>query len=145
MTTAERTTFAYRAAQPDGRLVRGMLESESRDSAVLHLLARGLQPVSLVARRRPRMTVTLGDAELALTLRVMAELLESGLPIARTLGNCLSAASYSRLLDHLGPGPVKDLLFTGRLISGEEAKELHDMEKKGAAEPAGATTGGGSR
>ena len=34
-----------------------------------------------------------------------------------------------------------DLIEIG-LISGEEAKELHAMEKKGAAEPAGATTGG---
>ena len=37
-----------------------------------------------------------------------------------------------------------DLIEIG-LISGEEARELHAMEKKGAAEPAGATTGGGSR
>jgi enoyl-CoA hydratase/carnithine racemase len=44
-----------------------------------------------------------------------------GVPIARTLGNCLSAANYSRLLALVGPGRLKDLLFTGRLIDGQEA------------------------
>lgn len=67
-----------------------------------------------------------GGCAIALTcdLRVATPESTLGIPIARTLGNCLSAASYSRLLDHLGPGRVKDLLFTGRLVSGEEARDL---------------------
>ena len=67
-----------------------------------------------------------GGCAIALTcdLRVATPESTFGIPIARTLGNCLSAASYSRLLDHLGPGRVKDLLFTGRLVSGEEARDL---------------------
>src|SRR5439155_22267458 len=44
-----------------------------------------------------------------------------GIPIARTLGNCLSAASYSRLVDLMGPSRVKDLMFTGRLMDAAEA------------------------
>src|SRR5436309_2194332 len=36
-----------------------------------------------------------------------------GIPIARTLGNCLSGATYARLADAIGPKSVKDLLFTG--------------------------------
>jgi len=44
-----------------------------------------------------------------------------GVPIARTLGNCLSGATYSRLVDAFGPRRVKDLLFTGRMISAAEA------------------------
>src|SRR5436190_19112867 len=49
-----------------------------------------------------------GGCAIALTcdLRVATPESSFGIPIARTLGNCLSAASYSRLLDHLGPGPV---------------------------------------
>jgi enoyl-CoA hydratase/carnithine racemase len=46
-----------------------------------------------------------------------------GIPIARTLGNCLSGATYARLVDVIGPQCVKDMLFTGRLISAEEARD----------------------
>ena len=56
-----------------------------------------------------------GGCAIALTcdLRVATPESTFGIPIARTLGNCLSAATYSRLVDHLGPARVKDLLFTG--------------------------------
>jgi enoyl-CoA hydratase/carnithine racemase len=61
---------------------------------------------------------------IACDLRVATPDASFGIPIARTLGNCLSAASYSRLLDVMGPGGVKDMLFTGRLIGGAEAHAL---------------------
>jgi enoyl-CoA hydratase len=44
-----------------------------------------------------------------------------GFPIARTLGNCLSMASISRLTALVGPARVKDLIFTARLVGAEEA------------------------
>ena len=47
-----------------------------------------------------------------------------GMPISRTLGNCLSAANYARLVDLIGPARTKDLLFTGRLIDAAEADRL---------------------
>src|SRR5258708_4118317 len=67
-----------------------------------------------------------GGCAIALTcdLRVATPEASFGIPIARTLGNCLSGASYSRLLDVMGPGAVKDMLFTGRLIAGVEAHSL---------------------
>jgi enoyl-CoA hydratase/carnithine racemase len=46
-----------------------------------------------------------------------------GIPIARTLGNCLSGASYARLADAMGPKRVKEMLFTGRLFTADEALE----------------------
>jgi enoyl-CoA hydratase/carnithine racemase len=58
---------------------------------------------------------------LACDLRVCTPDARFGVPIARTLGNCLSAANYSRLLDLVGPARLKDLLFTGRLMDGPEA------------------------
>jgi enoyl-CoA hydratase/carnithine racemase len=58
---------------------------------------------------------------LACDLRVCTPDARFGMPIARTLGNCLSAANYARLLDAIGPGRVKDLLFTGRLVDAREA------------------------
>jgi enoyl-CoA hydratase/carnithine racemase len=67
-----------------------------------------------------------GGCAIALTcdLRVATPEASFGIPIARTLGNCLSGASYSRLLDVMGPGAVKDMLFTGRLIGGAEAHAM---------------------
>jgi enoyl-CoA hydratase/carnithine racemase len=61
---------------------------------------------------------------LACDLRVCTPDARFGVPIARTLGNCLSAANYARLLDLIGPARVKDLLFTGRLIDAAEAASL---------------------
>jgi enoyl-CoA hydratase/carnithine racemase len=45
-------------------------------------------------------------------------------PVARTLGNCLSAASCARLIDVLGPVRVRDLLITARLMPAAEAQTL---------------------
>ena len=61
---------------------------------------------------------------LACDLRVCTPAARFGVPIARTLGNCLSAANYARLLDMIGPSRVKDLLFTGRLVDATEAASL---------------------
>src|ERR1700730_5838307 len=44
-----------------------------------------------------------------------------GVPIGRTLGNCLSISNYARLVALLGPARVKDIIFTARLIEAEEA------------------------
>src|SRR5262245_26925742 len=54
-------------------------------------------------------------------LRVATPESSFGIPIARTLGNCLSGASYSRLVDALGPSRAKALRFTGRFLSAAEA------------------------
>ncbi len=64
-----------------------------------------------------------GGCAIALTcdLRVATPESTFGIPIARTLGNCLSGATCSRLLDLAGPGLVKEMLFTGRFISAADA------------------------
>jgi enoyl-CoA hydratase/carnithine racemase len=61
---------------------------------------------------------------LACDLRVCTPAARFGVPIARTLGNCLSAANYARLVDLVGPARTKDLLFTGRLVDAAEAQAL---------------------
>jgi len=45
-----------------------------------------------------------------------------GLPMARTLGNCLSMAGYAYFMDLLGPSRLKELMFTARLLSADEAR-----------------------
>jgi enoyl-CoA hydratase len=54
-------------------------------------------------------------------LRIGAANARFGIPIARTLGNCLSMSNYARLAALLGPARVKDIIFTARLIGAEEA------------------------
>ena len=44
-----------------------------------------------------------------------------GFPIARTLGNCLSARNLARFSALTGPQRVKELIFTARLMGAEEA------------------------
>jgi enoyl-CoA hydratase/carnithine racemase len=61
---------------------------------------------------------------LACDMRVCTPSAQFGVPVARTLGNCLSAANVSRLVDLVGPARTKDLLFTGRLIDAAEASAL---------------------
>ena len=57
----------------------------------------------------------------ACDLRVSAHSARFGVPIARTLGNCLSINSVSVLLAQLGPARTLDLLLRGRLLTGEQA------------------------
>jgi enoyl-CoA hydratase/carnithine racemase len=57
----------------------------------------------------------------AADLRIATPDAKFGAPIARTLGNCLSMEAYSRFLDLLGPSRLKELIFTARLLSAEEA------------------------
>ena len=61
---------------------------------------------------------------LACDLRYCTPESRFGMPIARTLGNCLSVANLARLLDLIGPARVKELLFTGRLLDAQEAAAL---------------------
>ena len=61
---------------------------------------------------------------LACDLRVCAPAARFGVPIARTVGNCLSAANYARLVDLIGPARTKDVVFTGRFLDAAEAHSL---------------------
>jgi enoyl-CoA hydratase len=54
-------------------------------------------------------------------LRIASRDLKFGFPIARTLGNCLSLASFSRLVYLVGPALVKDIVFRARLVEADEA------------------------
>ncbi len=79
----------------------------------------------------------------ACDIRIATTSLKYGFPIARTLGNCLSAANLALLTELMGAGRVRELLLTARLIGADEAKSIgliseifsdEDGLMKGAAE-----------
>jgi len=60
----------------------------------------------------------------ACDLRICTPAAVFGLPIARTVGNCLSMENYARLAALLGEARVKDIVFTARRVAADEALSL---------------------
>ena len=58
---------------------------------------------------------------MACDLRICSERARFGVPVSRTLGNCLSMANTARMVDLLGPAMTRDLLLTGRMIDAHDA------------------------
>ncbi len=54
-------------------------------------------------------------------LRIATKSARFGVPIARTLGNCLSMNTVSVLIAQLGPSRTLDMLLRARLLDAEEA------------------------
>lgn len=57
----------------------------------------------------------------ACDLRVATANASFGMPIARTLGNCLSLANLVRVASLIGVARTKELVFTARIIPADEA------------------------
>src|SRR5476649_2273666 len=98
------------------------LKYEERLDAVLDRLERVIKPTIAQVEG----VAAGGGCAIALTcdLRVATPEATFGIPIARTLGNCLSGATHSRLVELMGPAAVKDMIFTGRFLSAPEAQGL---------------------
>jgi len=104
------------------RTAQDALEYEARIDEVLDRLERVTKPT--IAQIQG--VAAGGGCAIALTcdLRVATPESTFAIPIARTLGNCLSGATCSRLVDLIGPGRVKELLFTGWFLDAAEADRL---------------------
>ena len=83
----------------------------------------------LESLQRPTIAAIRGDAvgggasiALACDLRYGTPDAKIGVPVARTLGNCLSMSNYARLVDLIGPARTKEMIFTAKLVEAEEAK-----------------------
>lgn len=66
----------------------------------------------------------------ACDLRIGAPSARIGVPIARTLGNCISLRNVARVADVIGLDAVKALLLTGKLLDAEQARQagfLHEL------------------
>jgi enoyl-CoA hydratase/carnithine racemase len=60
----------------------------------------------------------------ACDFRYAAQNLRMGVPIARTLGNCLSMSNYARVMDLVGPARAKELIMQARMLTADEALRL---------------------
>ena len=66
----------------------------------------------------------------ACDLRIGTPSARIGVPIARTLGNCISLRNLARVADLIGLDAVKALLLTGKLLDAEQARQagfLHEV------------------
>ncbi|HTR85197.1 MAG TPA: enoyl-CoA hydratase/isomerase family protein [Reyranella sp.] len=57
-------------------------------------------------------------------LRIASASAQFGFPIARTLGNCLSAGNYARLAALIGPQRVKEMIFLAKLVDAPTALQI---------------------
>lgn len=60
----------------------------------------------------------------ACDLRIVTPSAKFGVPIARTVGNCLSAANIARLTRAFGDGPVRRMLLLSEFLDGETVHQL---------------------
>jgi len=125
-------TFHYRAVDTGGRVRRGRIGARSRDAAMAELVAGGLHPIAIspevrAASRRSALPM----ADTALALRILADLLDSGLPLARALATLetLASPAWQRMLP-----AVRQAVREGRSFAealGERASLAHRLTHRG--------------
>lgn len=98
------TAFAYRAVAPDGSLDRGRVNADDAAEAKEILATRGLLTLEVAAARaQHERREPLSTSDLALGLRILADLLDSGLPVARALQSFeeLAPRAWRAALPHI--------------------------------------------
>ena len=79
------TTFHYTAQQQGGVYIEGVLEASTRREGLVELARRSLVPVRLEEVRSPSLrTVRVSRPALATAFELLADLLESGVPLLRS-------------------------------------------------------------
>ena len=107
--------------------------AEFRSAEQAHAYEERMERVlgALEAVRKPTIAAIGGAATggglaiaAACDLRVATAVATFGMPIARTLGNCLALANLVRLSALIGLARTKELVFTSRIISADEAESF---------------------
>jgi len=89
------SAYRYRALRADGGVEVGTLAAAGRDAASAALAGRGLWPVSIEASHPVLPARPIPWADLALGLRLLANLLRAGLPLDRALASLADSAPQS--------------------------------------------------
>jgi type II secretory pathway component PulF len=115
------STFLYRAARHDGRIVTGNISADSAAAAMTAVLARGLAPVESMRVAVNPTVRPAGRRQLAIVFRSLASLVSAGLPVERAIGATLPLAR----------GPSRQLL-------ADAHQAIHEGSSVGTALSAGA-------
>jgi type II secretory pathway component PulF len=118
-------TYTYRALRRDGTAVTGTIDAPTEARALTMLAERELFPISVrsavpLTGRKAAVPI----ADLALGLRVLANLLESGLPMGKTLGAFTELAPVSW---HHGLPAVRDAVRDGATLATALASSPLDV------------------
>jgi enoyl-CoA hydratase/carnithine racemase len=112
-----------------GTDIRQFLDFESGQSGIDYERDIDRYVGRLERVRKPTVAIIEGYATgsgLALSaasdLRICTPDAKFGMPIARTLGNCLSMRGYARLVALVGEARTKDVIFNARMVDAEEAR-----------------------
>ncbi len=87
------TTFAYRAARPDGEIVAGRVEAGSVTTALSMITRHDMYVVSISKAHAVPPRIAVGPAELAACFAGLAALLDTGVPVDRALAASRENAS----------------------------------------------------
>jgi len=98
------------------------LQYEERMDAIFTEVER--LPVPTIAALRGASTGGGLALASACDLRIATPDARLGFPMARTLGNCLSARNLARMIDQVGSAVVKEMLFTARLMTAARGYQL---------------------
>lgn len=111
-----------------GTDIRQFLEFETREDALGYEERLDQSIGRLYAMKKPVIAMLQGDAvggglfmAISCDLRIAAEHVRFGVPVARTLGNFPQPANYARLVAAIGIVRARNLVLTARLMNAQEA------------------------
>src|SRR2546430_14479740 len=119
------TSFRYRAATPEGRLIDGVLHAASQGAAIEELRRQSLYAVDVeeisAASRGQRRSMVRRSAALATWIRTVAALVGAGIPLDRALAFSAEHARHQAIAD--GVREARRLVQSGSSL-GEAMGQL---------------------
>lgn len=111
-----------------GTDIRQFLEFKTREDALGYEARLDKSIGRLYQLKKPSIAMLQGDAvggglfmAISCDIRIAAEHVRFGVPVARTLGNFPQPANYSRLVAAIGIVRARNLVLTARLMKADEA------------------------
>jgi enoyl-CoA hydratase/carnithine racemase len=114
-----------------GTDISGFLDFETAEQGIAYEREVGTYVETIEALPQPTVALIEGWAvggglaiAFACDFRIATAGSRFGSPIGRTIGNCLAARSYARILAHVGPAITKRMLLLGEILTAEELNHL---------------------